>query len=371
MADYKKRFEKLQREAKEKFEEIDEQLGLSDKLEEGVKVAKETARKGAETVKDGVEKIKDEAEKTATGKKAVEVAEDAFETVEDAYETVEDTAKTTAKKAWEASEPVREVAEEAKENAEEVFETATDSAEDVLKTAGRKAGEVISVAGEKAGEVIGQTKRSVEATASSVSKALGLGISWTRTLDSTVRTFRTTADWVVEKPLQAAATGASVAVGAGLGVVFTGISSHWLFNSSLPAWSVKKASQLFTDHLKDQENLVEKGNLTGAEAERVKFERDIARYVGAPLLGAFSFASGAVMMTNIFNPKTITGAPLSWLIGGSPALEGIWFFGNGIVCFKTSYDFFMISLEDHEDVQKIVKEMKGLLPEMGQQAEAA
>ncbi len=370
MSDYRKRFEKWQRDAKDKFDEIDEQLGLSEKLEDGVKVAKDTAKKGAETVREGVERIKDEAEKTSVGKKAVEVAEDAYETAEDVYEVVEDTAKNTAKKAWEASEPVREVAEDAKENAEDVFESASENAGDVLKTAGQKAGEVISVAGSKAGEVLGQTKKSVEATASSISKALGLGVSWTRTIDSTVKTFRKTSEWVAEKPMQAAATGASVAVGAGLGVVFTGLSSHWLLNSALPAWSVKKASKLFTDHLKDQDNLIKKGNLSKAEAEKVQFERNIAKYVGAPLLGAFSFASGAVMMTNVFNPKTITGAPLSWLIGGNPMLEGVWFFGNGLVCFKTSYDFFMISLEDHEDVQRIVKEMKGMLPEFAREAEA-
>ena len=358
MADYKDRFEKWQKDAKEQFEKIDEQLGISDKVEEGVKVARETAKKGAKTIRDNAEKIKEEAEKTSVGKKAVEVAEDVYETAEDTYEVVED----TAKKAWDASEPVRTVAEDAKDNAGEVFESATENAGDVFKTAGKKAGEVINVAGEKAGEVLGQTRKSVEATATSVSKALGLGISWTKMIDSSIKTFNKTTEWVTEKPLQAAATGASVAVGAGLGVVFTGLSSHWLMNSALPAWSVQKASKLFTDHLKDQNNLIEKGKLSEADADKVKFERDVAKYVGAPLLGAFSFASGAVMMTNIVNPKTITGAPLSWLIGGNPLLEGVWFFGNGMVCFKTSFDFFMISLDDHEDVQKVVKELKGLLP---------
>jgi len=81
------------------------------------------------------------------------------------------------------------------------------------------------------------------------------------------------------------------------------------------------------------------------------------------LLGAFSFASGAVMLTNVLNPKTVTGAPISWLLGGNPLLEGVWFFGNGVVCIQTSYDLFMIALEDQEDVQKMVKEIKGLLPE--------
>ncbi len=361
MTENKKRFEKWQSDARKKFDEIDRQLGISEKVEEGVKTAKDKAKKGAESFKEGVGRLKDEAEKTSAGKKAVEVAEET-------YEVVEDTAKKTVKRAWEASESVRDVAEDARENAGEVIETASEGAEDVLKTAGRKFGEVVSFAGETAGKVLGQTKKSVEATATSVSKALGLGISWTRTFDSSVRTFRRTTEWVAEKPLQAAATGASVVVGAGLGVVFTGLSSHWLFNSALPAWSVQKASRLFTEHLKDQRNLIEKGNLTGAEADRVNFEREVAKYVGAPLLGAFSFASGAVMMTNVLNPKTITGVPLSWLIGGNPLLEGVWFFGNGVVCFKTSYDFFMISLEDHEDVQKIVKEMKGLLPSAATQA---
>lgn len=349
----KKRFDKWQQDAKEKFEQIDEQLGLSEKLEEGVKVAAETAKKGAETLKDGVGKLKDEVEKTTVGKKAIDVAEDAFETAEE-----------TAKKAWDASEPVREVAEDARENAEEVFESAAEGAGDVLKTAGQKAGEVINVAGEKAGEVFNETRKTVEYTAKGFSKTLGLGISWTRTIDSTIRTFRRTAEWIQEKPLQAASTGISVVVGAGLGIVFTGVSSHWLFNSALPAWSVKKASKLFTNHLREQEKLIEKGDLSKAETEKIQFEREIARYVGAPLLGAFSFASGAVMMTNIFNPKTITGAPIDWLLGGNPALEGVWFFGNGMVCFKTSYDFFMFSLEDHEDIQKIVREMKGLLPQV-------
>ena len=154
-----------------------------------------------------------------------------------------------------------------------------------------------------------------------------------------------------------------MAVGAGLGVVFTGVSSHWLFNSAIPTWSVKKLAEQFNSYLKKQEELIENGDLTEAEGERVRFERDIARRIGAPMLGAFSFASGAVLMTNVLNPKTITGAPLDWLIGGNPLLEGVWFFGNGMVCFKTSYDFFMIALDGQEDVERMVREIKGLLPQ--------
>lgn len=336
MTDYKERFDKWQRDAKEKLGEIDKQLGITDKIEEGAKTVKDTAQKG-------VDRIKTEAEKSDVGRQAVRVAEGALDTAGDA-----------AKKAWEVSEPIRDIAGDAGEKAA-----------GVAKDVGKKAGEVISDAGVKAGEVFDSAAGTVGSTAKSVGKAFNLGASWTRTVDSAMKTFQKTTAWVTENPVQAATTGVSMAVGAGLGVVFTGISSHWLFNSALPAWSVKKMSEYFTDYLTEQEKLIASGDLSQADAEKVKFERDIVKRVGAPLLGAFSFASGAVMMTNIINPKTITGAPIGWIIGGNPLLEGVWFFGNGMVCFKTSYDFFMVALEDQDEVQRMVKEIKGLLPEAG------
>ncbi len=326
MTDYKDRFDKWQRDAKEKFGEIDKQLGLKDKIEEGARVVAETAQKGAE-------RIKVEAEKSEVGKQAVKAAE----------QTVK-TASETAKKAWDASEPVREAAEDA---AEKTSETASD---------------VLGVAAKKAGEFFDGAKDTVSSGAKTFSSVFNFGASWSRTFDSTVRSLSKASDWVQENPLQAAATGASMAVGAGLGVVFTGISSHWLFNSALPAWSVKKLGESFNDYLKMQERKIAEGNMDEAKAERIKFETDIARRIGAPMLGAFSFASGAVMMTNILNPKEVTGAPISWLLGGNPLLEGVWFFGNGVVCFKTSYDFFMIALDGDKDVETIVREVKGMLP---------
>lgn len=330
MSDYKERFEKWQRDAKEKFEEIDKQLGLKEKIEEGARVVVETAQKGAE-------KIKTEAEKTEVGKQAVKVAEDTIRTAEE-----------TAKKAWNASEPIRDAAEE--------------TAGDVASAAGKAASDVIGVAAEKAGGIFDDARDTVGSSAKRVSSVFNFGASFTRTLDSAMKSLSKASGWVQENPMQAAATGVSMAVGAGLGVVFTGISSHWLFNSALPAWSVKKIGEQFNEFLKRKEELIEKGRLTEAETERIRFERDIARRIGAPMLGAFSFASGAVMMTNVLNPKTITGAPIDWIIGGNPLLEGVWFFGNGLVCFKTSYDFFMIALDGQEDVQRMVREVKGMLP---------
>ncbi len=337
MNDYKDRFGKWQREAKEKFEEIDKQLGLKDKIEEGARAVVETAQKGAV-------RIKAEAEKSEAGKQAVKAARETIKT-----------AGSSAKKAWNASEPIRDVAEDA-----------GGKAGDVVNAAGKAASEVLSVAGQKAGEIFAEARDTVSKNANRVSKAFSFGAGWTRTIDSAIKAMSKTSNWIQENPVQAATTGASMAIGAGLGVVFTGVSSHWLFNSALPTWSVKKISEQFNGYLKNREELIEKGELSEAESERVRFERDIAKRIGAPLLGAFSFASGAVMMTNIVNQKTITGAPIDWILGGNPLLEGVWFFGNGMVCFKTSYDFFMIALDGQEDVQKMVREIKGLLPRVSE-----
>ncbi len=344
MADYKERFDKWQREAKERFDDFDKQINLKEKIEEGAKVAKDAAKKGAETFRESAQKIKTEAEKSEVGKQAVKTAEE------------------TAKKAWDASEPLRNIAEDAGGRAADIVAASAVEAEKVIKEVGKQAGAVFNVAADKAGEAFEGAKDSFGTTADRVSRAFNLGASWTRTIDSAIKTVQKTSDWISENPMQAATTGVSMVVGAGLGVVFTGISSHWLFNSALPAWSVQKAGEQFQNYLKSQDELIQKGELTQAETEKIQFERDIAKRIGAPLLGAFSFASGAVMMTNIFNPKTITGAPIDWILGGNPLLEGVWFFGNGVVCFKTSYDFFMFALEDQEDVQNIVKELKGLLP---------
>ena len=45
MADYKERFEKWQREAKERFDDFDKQIGLKEKIEEGAKVVIDTAER--------------------------------------------------------------------------------------------------------------------------------------------------------------------------------------------------------------------------------------------------------------------------------------------------------------------------------------
>jgi len=323
MTDYKERFNAWTKKATEKFEEIDAQLGLKDKIEGGAKAVVDVAKTGADY-------IKTEAEKTDLGKRAVKVTEDVI-----------DTASGAAKTAWNVSEPVRDVAADA----------------------GATAGGVVVDTAEKAGDFFVDATDTVGTNAKRVAKVVGFGSSVSTTMDAGVRSAKKAVEWAKEDPMRAATTGASMAIGAGLGIIFTGLSSHWLLNSAIPTFTVKKLAESFDGYLKRREELIDKGALNQADAERIAFERDIAKRIGAPLLGAFSFASGAVMMTNIFNPATVTGFPIGNIIGGNPLLEGVWFFGNGMVCFKTSYDFFMIALDGQEDVERMVKEIKGLLPQ--------
>lgn len=322
MSDYKEKFDRWQKKATEKFEEIDSQLGLKEKLEGGARVVYDTAQKGADYVKT-------EAEKSEVGKQAVKVAGDVIHTASD-----------TAKSAWKTSEPVRDVAVDA----------------------GQKAGSAVVDVVDRAGDMFDDAYDAASTNTKRVAKVVGFGSSITSTIDAGVRSAKKAVDWATEDPVRAATTGVSMAIGAGLGVVFTGLSSHWLLNSAIPTWSVKKLAEQFDGYLKRREDMIAKGQLSDADAERIAFERDIAKRIGAPLLGAFSFASGAVMLTNVLNPAAVTGFPIGSIIGGNPLLEGVWFFGNGMVCFKTSYDFFMIALDGQEDVEKMVKEIKGLLP---------
>ena len=148
----------------------------------------------------------------------------------------------------------------------------------------------------------------------------------------------------------------------GLDGVLLGAHPHWLTHSALPVWAVRKVGQKLEEYLRERERLVAAGELDEAERRRVEFERKMARYVGAPLLGAFSCAAGVTMWAQIFQPGTVVGAPVGWLIGGNPLLSGIWLFGNGVVCFQQGYKFFMVALRDQEEVHRIVREIRGMLP---------
>jgi hypothetical protein len=318
MADYKDKFDEWQQTARRKARELDDKFAISDFVEHGARVAGDAAKLGAETFANGAERLRVEAER---------LAEDG-----------------------DLSETARRAANEAVRGA---------------KKAGEAFRDVAGGAGKKAEEVLGDAKGYYERA----SQFYSMGAKATRASAAATTGILKARDWVKENPGKAAVVSFSLVLGVRMGASFPGLDAvllgshpHWLTHSALPVYGLRKASHKFESYLKQQEELIGKGELTEAEAKRVEFERKITKYVGAPLLGAFSCAAGAAMWAQIFQPGRITGAPISWLLGGNPFLDGVWLFANGVICFHQGYKFFMIALADQQEVARVVREIKGLLP---------
>ena len=332
MADYTDKLEEWREAARRKARELDEKYSIRERVEEGARAAGEAARRGAEKAEKVAERARAEAERFG----------DDFDL-------------------GERAEEVREHTKEAREKASRARSEATRAARET----GARVREKAVRAGEKAGEAFGEAKRYYARAA----RVADVGARATRlTGASTVGLFRVY-DWARENPKQAIVVTLSLAVGVragaalpGLDAVFLGSHPHWFTHSALPVYALRKAGEKFDGYLRERERLLEEGELETAERERVEFERKIVRYVGAPLLGAFSCAAGVAMWAQILQPGTVVGAPLEWLIGGNPLLSGVWLFSNGVVCFHQGYKFFMIALKDQEDAERIVREIKGLLP---------
>src|ERR1041385_5797733 len=315
MADYKEKGGEWQQAVRRKARELDEKFAITDLVGESARAAGEAAKRGAETMASGAERLRVEAER---------IADD-----------------------------------------DEMNETARRAASGV-KNAGKVIRDVAGDAGKKAGEVFGEAKTYYDRA----SQVYDTGARLTRASTAATAGVLKARDWVKENPGKAAVVSVSLVLGIragaalpGLDAVLLGAHPHWLTHSALPVWGLHKASEKFDGYLKKREELIARGELDEAEQQRVEFERKIAKYVGAPLLGAFSCAAGAAMWAQIFQPGAITGAPISWLLGGNPFLDGVWLFANGVICFHHGYKFFMIALANQEEVARVVREIKGLLPE--------
>ena len=70
---------------------------------------------------------------------------------------------------------------------------------------------------------------------------------------------------------------------------------------------IRKLTERYNEYLKEQEKLLAEGKLDEAERGRVEFQRNImTKYVGAPLLGAFSVAAGASMIGARLSGATVS-----------------------------------------------------------------
>ena len=318
MADYKGKIDEWQKTARRKARELDEKFAISDLVDEGTRVAGEAAKRGAQTLTSGAEKLRVEAER---------LAEDG---------DIGDTA--------------RRAATEASRGAQKAGKIIRNAAGD---------------AGKKAGEVFDDAKTYYDRA----SQFYDTGAKVTRASTAASAGVLKAREWIKENPGKASLVSFSLVLGVRMGAALPGIDAvllgahpHWLTHSALPIFGARKLSEKFNDYLRKQEELIAAGQLDEAERKRVEFQRNITKYVGAPLLGAVSCAAGAAMFAQILQPGSVVGAPVSWLVGGNPFLGGVWLFANGVICFHEGYKFFMIALADQEEVNRVVREIKGLLP---------
>ena len=325
MADYKDRLGEWGEAARRKARELDERYKIKERVEEGARTAQEAARRGAARVAEETERAREEAERLG----------EEFE--------------------------VRDRAGELREQAKRV----ADEAERVARAAGERVKGAAGAGVERAGEVFGGAKKTYKRAA----RVAGAGARVSRLTAATTAGAYRAYDWARANPKQAVVVTLSVAAGVQAGAFFPrldgvllGAHPHWLTHSALPVWALRKAGTAFDKYLREREELIGRGELTEAERQRAEFERKIVRYVGAPLLGAFGCAAGVAMWAQILQPGTIVGAPVEWLIGGNPFLSGVWLFANGVICFQQGYKFFMIALKDQHEAERIVRELRGLLP---------
>jgi hypothetical protein len=208
----------------------------------------------------------------------------------------------------------------------------------------------------------------------SASNAARAGTSAARLPSSVIAAIKSGAEWVRKNPGKAAVVSLALSAGARTGAAFSSIDAvilgsggagNWLFHSAVIPYGLRRLSEKYETYLQRQEGMLREGKLDAAARERVEFERNVAKYVGAPLLGAFSVAAGAGMVVDAVSGGAVTGFPINLVLGNNPLLSGIWLFGNGLICFHSGYKFFMMALADQEDVERVIRDIKGLLPVVG------
>jgi hypothetical protein len=310
-------FDQLREAARRKAQELDEKFDLKNKVEQGINTAAKVANEAANTTREHFDKIDDQ------------------------FKVTDNLRKTATK----AEDTIRQGAEAAQSGAEQFSKAAEDTAQEIFGSA--------------------------QAYYRRAEQAYNFSSSSARVTEAALTGYEKARAWIKENPGKTAVVTFSLIAGIragsalpnlGVSILGAGAAGNWFFHSALPIVGIRKLTEKYNDYLRTQEKLLAEGKLDEAERSKIEFQRNLTKYVGAPLLGAFSVAAGASMIGAAFSGATVTAFPVSLILGANPLLNGIWFFANGVVCISEGYKFFMIALADQEEVERVVREIKGLLP---------
>jgi hypothetical protein len=310
MAEYRERIEQWRELARRKARELDEKYRIKERVEEGARVAQEAARRGAERLQTEAARLDDEYDVRERARRAAERATQTMRDASRQFRSARRTASSHAEQFW--------------GKAQSYYERAS-----------------------RAYDASARVARATTLTAGGLARLRR---------------------WARRHPQEAVMVSLSLVTGVRLGNAFPaldglllGAHPHWFTHSALPIYALRKIGAKFDDYLRERERLIELGKLSEAERQRVEFERQMVRLVGAPLLGAFSCAAGVAMWIQIFRPGHIAGAPISWLLGGNPILDTIWLFGNGVVCIQQGAKFFVMAL-DRKDTERLTAALERYAP---------
>jgi hypothetical protein len=339
------KLDELRRKAQQTARELDEKYKITSKLDEGARKTTDALRKGADVATSTLDGARQEATRI---NREHRISERVSQTARRAVTVVDEALDDAG----------------VKKKAGEVVDVAGAAA----KEAGSRAADAAADAKEKAQDWFGEARRYYE----QASDAAHTTASAARLPASLANAVTGARRWAKRNPGKAAVVSLAFIAGTRMGSAFSSLdvtllgaggAGNWLFHSALVPYGLRKLAERYETFLKKQEELMRDGKLTEAEAARIKFQRDAAKYVGAPLLGAFSIAAGAGLVAEAFTGGAVAGFPINLVLGGNPMLSSIWLFGNGMVCFHNGYKFFMMAFGDKEEVARVVRDIKGLLPE--------
>ncbi|HET9532943.1 MAG TPA: hypothetical protein VFQ92_21490, partial [Blastocatellia bacterium] len=273
------KLDELRRRAQEAARDLDEKYKITSKLDQGARAATDALRKGVDVASSGIDAAREEASRIDREHK---ISERVSESARRAASTVEETVRETGAK--------------------------------------EKASQVVNDAKTTASDLFGEARRYYD----NASGAARSSISAARLPSSVTGAVTKGRDWIKQNPGKAAIVSIALVAGTRAGSAFStldvavlgaGGAGNWLFHSAVLPYGLRKLSEKYEAYIKRQEELIKEGKLDEAERARVKFQRDAAKYVGAPLLGAFSVAAGAGLMYEAFTGGMVTGFPISLVLG--------------------------------------------------------
>lgn len=348
MGDYARKLDEMKRKLAEVARQASKQYNLEERLDEGVKAAARSLRKGAQATTSGIE----------TARRQWQRLDEDYRISDALKRATEDVTEAVREGTRRAEEELRKLDGEL--NVSHRVEHPAEHVVQVIKRGAR-------FAEEKAEELLGEASRYYRRV-SCATNMVGKTGRWGSDVTSGLEKAR---EWVKHNPGQAAVVGLSLILGARLGSAFPRLDAtilglggrgHWVFHSALVPYGLRKMAESYWAYVQRQEQLVRAGDIAGAEAARIAFQKNMARLVGAPLLGAFSVATGMTLIAESLSPGRIIGAPIELILGGNPLLNSIWLFSNGLICLHAGYRFFLLAVADEETVARWAEEWRRILP---------